>query len=72
MPKGKMYNKQNVGIGASKTPMGIMGSQGKPASLPKDQHMSRPTKDISFEQGTAPRKASGRGNAPNHGMKKDY
>lgn len=66
MPKGKEYSTKTVKKGNTRTPMNVMGSQGKPAPLPKDQHTSRPT-------GTHPfpgKKASGRHMPPNHGMKK--
>lgn len=71
MPYKKEYNSKTVKMGGSSTPTNVMGSQGKSASLPKDQYVSRPTHNVTFEQGTAPQKASGRHMPPNHG-KKEY
>lgn len=65
MPQGKEYTAKNVKKGGSKTPASIMGSQGKPAPLPKDQHTSRPTHSIPFPG----KKASGRHMPPNHSKK---
>lgn len=55
MPYKKSYTKQNVGMGNSKTPDNVMGSQGKPAMIPSGFFHNRPTKHTTFEQGTAPR-----------------
>lgn len=49
MPYKQEYNSKTVGKGASKTPAGVMGSQGSPAKIPQSFNKSKSTGYRSFE-----------------------
>lgn len=43
MPYKKSYSKGNVAKGGSRTPISVMGGQGKPATIKVDHYKSKPT-----------------------------
>lgn len=48
MPYKKSYSKGNVAKGGSRTPVSVMGGQGKPVTIKVSHHKSMPTKMEKF------------------------
>lgn len=52
MPHKKGYTMKTIGKAPSKTPVSVMGSQGKPANIPVSFNKPMPTKMSRFPEST--------------------